>query len=118
MPRKQTKVTLTLQEFWAFAQSLSDDWYFEGDEEFVDEKFWEGPGHFDPTEKITVERDCIAICYQGNDHECNGDFMEFIDEFVKWKTGIDYEFITFEVPKGKAQAVREMVEKYLKDAGA
>ena len=99
MPRKQTKVTLTLQEFWAFAQSLSDDWYFEGDEGFVDEKFWEGPGNFDPTEEITVERDCIEICYQGNNQNHDEDILEFVDEFTKWKTGIDYEFMTFEVPK-------------------
>jgi hypothetical protein len=117
MPRKQTKVTLTLQEFWAFSQSLSEDWYFEGDEEYVNDEFWEGPGHFDPTEKITVERDYITICYQGNDPESNGDFMEFIDEFTKWKTGIDYEYVTFEVSKSKAQAVRKIVEKYLKENG-
>jgi len=118
MPRKQAKITLTLQELWAFAQSLSDDWYFEGDEEFVDDAFWEGPGHFTPTEEITVERDCLTICYQGNDPENNNDFLEFVDEFIKWKTGIDYEFVTFEVPKSKAPAVREMVEKYLKENGA
>ncbi len=111
--KKMNKISLTLQEFWAFAQSLSDDWYFEGDEGYVDDEFWEGPGHFDPSDKITVERGVIAICYQGDNPDRNKDFLEFIDEFIKWKTGITYEFVILEVPKGKVAEVKKLVQSYL-----
>jgi hypothetical protein len=105
---------ITLAEFWAFAQQTSDDWYFEGDECFVDPEFWDGK--FNPAEVIDVKQDDITLGYQGRKELSEGEkYKDFLPEFRKWKGTIDFEYISFKIPKGMKEEISILVKKYLKE---
>lgn len=103
---------ITLAEFKAFCDQLSDDWYFEGDECFIDDDFWEGK--FNPSEIINVRTDEITLCYQGREDKPESEkYVDFLPLFRKWKTGIAYEIVTVEIPKGKkADLIAIVKEKF------
>lgn len=100
---------ITLAEFDAFSKSLSDDWYFEGDDCFIDDEFWDGK--FNPKEVIDVKRDEITLCYQGRESLSEGDkYKDFLAEFKKWKTGIDFDIVVIMIPKDKKAELVAMVK--------
>ena len=103
---------ITLVEFKAFCDQLSNDWYFEGDECVISEEFWDGK--FNPSDVINVNKEEITLCYQGNDDKSiDESYIDFLPEFKKWKTGIAYEYIGVKIPKGKKEELMKMItEKF------
>jgi hypothetical protein len=116
MKPNQKPVDITLAEFNAFAKQLSDDWYFEGDECFIDEAFWDGK--FDPSEVITVGPDEITLCWQGDTSESQDEsYIDFLPEYLKWKRGYGYEFVVLQVPEGMKAEIESLVKEHLKRKG-
>jgi hypothetical protein len=112
MTRQPKPVTLTLAEFDAFQKQTGDDWYFEGDEGYVSDAFWEGV--FDPAEVITVQPEHIYLIYQGEEPDKNAECLDFVVEFEKWRTGLDYEIVAVEIPKGKKEELLALVKEHFK----
>jgi len=106
---------ISLAEFDAFQKQVPDDWYFEGDEAFVDEEFWKG--NFDPSKTIDVRADDITMCYQGCDDSVRPEdrFKDFILEFRGWKRGSKFEIITLEIPKGMKGEIEKLVAGFIED---
>jgi hypothetical protein len=101
---------ITLAEFDEFCKQLSNDWYFEGDECFIDEDFWDGK--FDPNKVINVNKEEITLCYQGAKDKCvDESYIDFLPEFKKWKTGIDFEIVSVKIPKGKKVELMKLVKE-------
>lgn len=116
MTKKEKSVEITLAEFKVFADQLSDDWYFEGDECLIDEMFWEGK--FDPSEVITVGPEEITLCYQGREHKSQDEsYIDFLPEFLKWKRGYGFEFVVMKVPQGMKSEVESLIKEHLKSKG-
>ncbi len=84
---------LTLAKLDAFQKAMpDDDWYFDGDENFVNDDFWEGK--FDPSVAINVKPGDISLVYQGKEHRCFDESVkDFVTEFRKWKGGCDMEVL-------------------------
>jgi hypothetical protein len=101
---------ITLAEFDAFSKQLSDDWYFEGDESFIDEMFWEGK--FDPADVINVGSEEITLCYQGKEHKSEDEkYIDFLPVFKKWKSGLDFDIVAVKIPKGKKDELLKIIEE-------
>jgi hypothetical protein len=106
---------ITLAEFDAFQKAMPDnDWYFDGDEQFVNDDFWEGV--YDPQKIIDVNEGDITLCYQGDkDLSFDEQYKDFLKEFEKWKIGKDTEILVLEVPKGMSPEIKKLVSEYLKE---
>lgn len=106
---------LTLAEFKEFADSLSDNWCFEGDEEFIDETLWDGTKYINPGEVVDIPNDGVTICWQGEWGKApNGEeYLDFITEFKKWKKKQTHDTIGVSIPKEK----RKEFEEYVKSIG-
>lgn len=100
---------ITLAEFKAFADQLSDEWYFDGDECFISEEFWDGK--FNPSDVINVNKEEITLCYQGNEpRSVDESYIDFLPKFKEWKTGCAYEYIGVKIPKGNKDALMSLIK--------
>jgi hypothetical protein len=114
MKSKQKPVEITLAEFKAFSDQLSDDWYFDNDG--LSDEFWEGK--FDPSEVITVGPDEIALCWQGSEPKSQDEhYIDFLPEYLKWKRGYGYAFVVLQVPEGMKSEIETLVKDHLKAKG-
>jgi hypothetical protein len=105
---------MTLAEFDAFQKTIPDGWYFEGDDEFIDDDFWDGK--YDPEKIININKGDIYILLDSIELPKDGiDEKDFLTEFKKWKSSIDYEFVVIKIPKGKKDELIFMVKEKFGD---
>jgi hypothetical protein len=110
MGKKVKSITITLAEFKEFSDTVDENWYYE--EEIIPLEFWDEPGKYDPAEKIRIDDGDIWICWQGDGDPPNGiDAKEFIAEYRKWKTGIDYKTLVIKVDKKDEKRIRELLKE-------
>lgn len=109
---KRRVITTTFAELKQFTDTINEDWYFEEDGT-IPEYFWDEKKKYNPVETVTIEEDEIYIMWQGRgEPPGGGEGKEFVAEFRKWKTGLDYKFLVIRVNKPDEKAVRELLKQH------
>jgi len=107
---KPKSITITYAELKAFSDTIDENWYFEEDGT-IPAEFWDGK--MDPADKITIEAGEIYIIWQGNGDPPTDEDREFVAEYRKWKTGLDFEILAIQINKKD----KDRITKLLKDNG-
>jgi hypothetical protein len=105
---KPKSVTITYAELKAFSDTIDENWYFEEDGT-IPEEFWEGK--MDPADKITIEDGEIYIVWQGDGQPPTDEDREFVAEFRKWKTGLDYVIMAIRVEKKDKDRISKLLKE-------
>jgi len=105
---KPKSITITYAELKAFSDTIDENWYFEEDGT-IPAEFWDGK--LNPSDKITIEEGEIYIMWQGNGESPTDDEREFVAEFRKWRTGLDYLVMTIQVNKKDKDRISKLLKE-------
>lgn len=101
-------ITITYAELKEFSDTIDENWYFDEDGT-IPAEFWDGK--MNPADKITIEEGEIYIVWQGNGEPPIDEDMEFVAEFRKWKTGLDYVVMAIRVGKKDKDRITKLLKE-------